>query len=326
MADKVSDHFYDGELPPDWVEKARRLKTDHGYMGKMDFPDRTDRLCRTIMATESYCSRESIIFAKEGTTSYRAPTIRELACFMGFPINYQFIGTTSTSKHKQIGNAVCVHLSMALARAIREKENIPLVPPPRRELVPFDTKLNINLNDLKTPLFANHVCAKEKKMNSKFHVHVPHLKIHQLRVELDNNASDFTNEQYVWRCLLHRGAGKGAKSTVFTAEQCRAILSSHPSFVEMEAFLEEEIRPRMLTNQTFQEKNCNIINDENERQLSPMELLEAISVKIKSMGLQNERLGVDTLDQQLEYSKKNEYSVEVLFALYMVNMAVSFLS
>ena len=82
----------------------------------------------------------------------------------------------------------------------------------------------------------------------------------------------------------------------------------------------------MLTNQAFQEKNCNIINDENERQLSPMELLEAISVKIKSMGLQNERLGVDTLDQQLEYSKKNEYSVEVLFALYMVNVAVSFLS
>ena len=45
--------------------KARKLKRDHGYMGKMDFPDRTNRHCRTIMATESYCSRESIIFEKE---------------------------------------------------------------------------------------------------------------------------------------------------------------------------------------------------------------------------------------------------------------------
>ena len=54
---ELTDHFYDSEIPIEWYEKAKRLKTDHGFMGKMDFPDRTDRLCRTIMATESYCSR-----------------------------------------------------------------------------------------------------------------------------------------------------------------------------------------------------------------------------------------------------------------------------
>ena len=47
--DDVSDHNYDSELPKDWTDKAKRLKTDHGYMGKMSFPDRTDRLTRTFM-------------------------------------------------------------------------------------------------------------------------------------------------------------------------------------------------------------------------------------------------------------------------------------
>jgi DNA (cytosine-5)-methyltransferase 1 len=140
-------------------------------MGKMDFPDRTDRLCRTIMATESYCSRESIIFPKGD--SYRAPTIRELACLMGFPIDYQFIGTNSNSKHKQIGNAVCVHVSMALAKAIKQELQVTLKKRPR---VLVKTP---NLNDLKEPLYV-HYKSGPKKLNSKFHVHVPYLKIKQL--------------------------------------------------------------------------------------------------------------------------------------------------
>ena len=146
--DEVTDHFYDSEIPSEWADKAKRLKVDHGFMGKMDFPERTDRLCRTIMATESYCSRESIIFQKEGSSKYRAPTIRELACLMGFPIDYQFIGTNSNSKHKQIGNAVCVHVSMALAKAIKQDMNIQLIKKPR-----VLVKAYVNLNELTNPLF-----------------------------------------------------------------------------------------------------------------------------------------------------------------------------
>ena len=73
----------------------------------MSFPDNINRPSRTIMATV-YSTRESIIFDKENTNTYRGPTIRA-SCFMGFPLNYQFYSNNDTTKHKQIGNAVALH-------------------------------------------------------------------------------------------------------------------------------------------------------------------------------------------------------------------------
>ena len=201
--DELTDHFYDSELPQDWVLKARKLKRDHGYMGKMDFPDRTNRHCRTIMATESYCSRESIIFAKENSDKYRAPTIRELASLMGFPITYQFVGPSTTVKHKQIGNAVCVHLSMALAKAIKEYNNLNLSK--NKEHLIIDKPFN--LNSLTEPLYSKHEI-KPKKYNTKFKEHIPYLKISQYRVELDNTDSNFENKEIVFNVRLHKGTGK----------------------------------------------------------------------------------------------------------------------
>ena len=48
------------------------------------------------------------------------------------------------------------------------------------------------------------ISIKPRKMNSKFHSHVPEMKINQLRVELDNMESDFDNEQFVWKFLYER--------------------------------------------------------------------------------------------------------------------------
>ena len=317
---EVTDHYYDSEIPSEWANKAKRLKTDHGFMGKMDFPDRTDRLCRTIMATESYCSRESIIFNKEGSPNkYRAPTIRELACLMGFPIDYQFIGTNSNSKHKQIGNAVCVHLSMALAKAIKNAMHIELVKK-HRILV----KAHFNLNDLKQPLFSQYKVSA-KKMNSKFHIHVPALKINQLRVELDNITSDFENSTYNWRCLLHKGSGKSALKTSFENKKFQTLISSHNAFAEINNFIHDSIKPYVYDSCKFQEKNCNIVNAENETHYSPEELLQLISNKIKELDIKEDGIEVDELDTIFKYTKKNTYSMEILYSLYILNTVIEML-
>lgn len=312
---ELTDHFYDSEIPKEWSDKANRLKTDHGFMGKMDFPDRTDRLCRTIMATESYCSRESIIFKKEGTDKYRAPTIRELACLMGFPIDYQFIGTNSNSKHKQIGNSVCVHMSMALAKAIKKDMNIEL----KKEDRPL-VKAYLNLNDLNVPLFSKYK-PSPKKMNSKYHIHVPYLKINQLRVELDNITSDFENSKYIWRCLLHKGSGKKALNTQFDNVKLYEILSKDLHFKEINSFV-ETIKPYVNDSKKFQEKNCNIINNDNQMHYSPDELLEKISIKIKEMNIKENKVESCELDKILNYTKKNMYSTEILYSLYILNELV----
>ena len=309
----VTDHFYDSEIPKEWADKAKRLKIDHGFMGKMDFPDRVDRLCRTIMATESYCSRESIIFQKEKSTSYRAPTIRELACLMGFPIDYQFVGTNSNSKHKQIGNAVCVHLSMALANAIKRNLNVVLV---KKERVLVNGE--VNLNKLKTPLFANYV-SSPKKLNSKFHVHVPYLKVNQLRVELDNITSEFEQNVFKWRCVLHKGSGKKAMQYQMQNNKVHPLISNHRTFSEMNQWL-EEMKSHVYDSYLFQQKNCNIETEENTH-YSPTELLHHISSKIKELNIKDEFIEVHELDVAFQ-SKKNEYPLEILYSLYIVNTIV----
>lgn len=42
-------------------EKLKGLKKDKGYMGRMSFPENTNKPARTVMATLTFSSRESMI-------------------------------------------------------------------------------------------------------------------------------------------------------------------------------------------------------------------------------------------------------------------------
>lgn len=320
---ELSDHFYDTELPPELYLKAKRLKTDHGFMGKMDFPDRLNRLCRTIMATEAYSSREAIIFPKEDTDKVRAPTIREISCLMGFPINYQFVGNNTTIKHKQIGNAVCVHLSMALANAIKKDMKISLTKKPRENKI-----ANKNLNSSE-PLFLNKKFNTVKKINSKFHLHVPEIKINSLRVELDNLESDFENEKYKWNCYLHKGSGKSALKCKLNNNILKKVIEKDENFKELENFIKQIIKPNINNSKLFQIKNCNIENE--NKHYSPEYILNEISKKIKSFKISdNEKIEVKQLDDLLNYKSteknpNNSYPKNIIYSLYLTNSIISFL-
>jgi len=122
-ADEITDHFYDTGTYEMYWKNSQDYKLNHPYMGRMSFPEDEAKPSRTIMATRVTSSRESLIYKSEycrkGNGEYRTPTVREVACLMGFPIAYQFVGGGEGTKWEQVGNAVPPFLSAALARTVR---------------------------------------------------------------------------------------------------------------------------------------------------------------------------------------------------------------
>lgn len=197
----LSDHYYTYELADFEINTARRLKLDKGYMGKMSFPENPNKPARTVMATMSTSSRESMILAYG--KKFRLPTVREVATMMSFPIDYRFYGPSKTIKYKLVGNAVCPKMSYALAKAICNKENMKL--PQKYKKIKHDETFEFyNLNGLK---FLPKI-ERKKLDTAKFKYHIPYLIINRYRVELTNYHSDFKNKSFKWDTEIHYSQGK----------------------------------------------------------------------------------------------------------------------
>lgn len=106
----------------------RDLKTFHPVYNNMAFPEHMNRAARTVTATCTRVSRESLIIAAHETPGrFRRLTVRERGCVQSFPINYQFFGTTYSKKIKMIGNAIPPLFTYYIAHTMREtsSDNIP---------------------------------------------------------------------------------------------------------------------------------------------------------------------------------------------------------
>ncbi|MBN8581231.1 MAG: DNA cytosine methyltransferase [Anaerolineae bacterium] len=223
--DELTDHFYDtGLYMVEW-EMAKFAKTNHPYMGRMSFPEDESKPCRTIMATRSASTREALIFPSEinrvGDGQYRLPTIREASTLMGFPYTYQFVGGEG-SKWKQIGNAVCPHMSAALAKEIRVRLNLP----PIRALDFSDQTESYKLvNNLNSSTIANFNAPPKKKNGAKFRMHP--FKDGNMTVALTNfdarsEPSPETNGKK-WYCSVFLGSGKEFEVVNITSSTRKAI-------------------------------------------------------------------------------------------------------
>ena len=319
-SNNLTDHYYDSIIPIELWSKAKQLKEDHGFMGKMQFPDNKNRLSRTIMATESYCSREAMIFESEDKGEYRAPTIREISSLMGFPINYQFEGKHSI-KHKQIGNAVCVQLSYALAIEILKKDNIFIKEIKQRDTIKLDC-------EQKTSLFEKFI-EKPKKINSKYSRHIPYLKINGIRIELDNTKSNLKDKinnknietlDIIWTCSLHKGSGKGALK--FEIENDIIVPILDDSLIKEINIQLELFSDRLYDAKLFQIKNCRIEDDRDH--LSPDEILQNIK-NILDILFTDEINPTDYLKIDFIKNKNNQpYPInpKLLYGLYCINYIV----
>ncbi|MBN2096568.1 DNA cytosine methyltransferase [Candidatus Peregrinibacteria bacterium] len=317
---KLTDHFYDTRIEKFEWERAKRLKIDHGFMGVMDFPERLNRTCRTITATRSSSTRESIIFGAEKKNdeyiSFRLPTIREVSCFMGFPINYQFEGLNESVKYKLVGNAVCPPLSAALAGAIRKDmglEEIDFIPLKPKKLASVDLNGTICERKIQKP----------KRLTSQYYRHIPHLKIESMRVELSNRDSDFDEEKFVWKSKLHHGSGKSAYSIIQKNASFKNLIKKIENFDEFDKKISNNFE-RMKSHFALQKAYCLLSEDSYS---NPDEILEEIRRILDEVypptKYNKRRLKNDGLFPEI---RKPEIPLRVVMGFYALNKVVDKLS
>jgi DNA (cytosine-5)-methyltransferase 1 len=107
-------------LNKEQLRMNREAKRFHPVYNDMAFPDRLDAPARTITATCSRVSRESIVIRNEKDRCLRRLTIRERASLQGFPITFQFRASSYSSKLTMVGNAMPPLISFLLGMAVRK--------------------------------------------------------------------------------------------------------------------------------------------------------------------------------------------------------------
>lgn len=129
-SDAVTERETEGPLNAEELRMNREAKTYHPVYNNMAFPDALNLPGRTVTATCTRVSRESIVIADE-TGGYRRLSIRERACLQGFPITYQFYARSFPEKAKMVGNAIPPTFTYLLAQAAQGV--VPEALPPYRE-------------------------------------------------------------------------------------------------------------------------------------------------------------------------------------------------
>ncbi|HTP54856.1 MAG TPA: DNA cytosine methyltransferase [Thermoplasmata archaeon] len=239
----LSDHFMDTVLTPEEVLINRKAKTDHSWYGRMAFPDRLDRPARTVMATQTGVSRETLVmeWQRKGKTVYRRPTIRECAVFQTFPITYQFWGPTAEARYRLVGNAVPPVLSGAVARAIATKAGAE---------VPENPVLVTRCVELPPPVTIARrregFSLRRFPVDRKFRDHLPGSRTRGFRVDVDNVGPiglagaqrGFSREVpahlRTWTARLYVGSGKHLSCIVPTFEQSIDQLAACATTVDLQ--------------------------------------------------------------------------------------------
>ncbi len=112
---QLTEMEFEAALDEEELRMNREAKAYHPVYNGMNFPDRLDLPSRTITATCSKVSRESIVVP--GSEGIRRLNLRERASAQGFPINYQFYGSSFSEKAKLIGNAIPPYFTYLFAQA-----------------------------------------------------------------------------------------------------------------------------------------------------------------------------------------------------------------
>ncbi len=198
--EEVSELENEVDLTPDEERINKDAKTFHPIYNKMAFPDRLDRPSRTVTATCTRVSRESIIVGSK--TGFRRLNVRERGVIQGFPITYQFYGRTLNSKFKMIGNAVPPTLTYYIFQSMLEISPSKVQSPKNSTYYHHKPQLKAYPSYLGLP-------KRKYPANRKFQFAIPHLRYGSgVRFELSNNPKSKSPE---WSFKFYYGNSKSIK-------------------------------------------------------------------------------------------------------------------
>lgn len=197
------DHVYEEPLDPEEVRMNRDAKTHHPVYNNMPFPDPLDRPVRTITALCTRVSRESVVVPDErNPDSFRRLTVRERASLQGFPIDFQFYGTSYPTKMKLIGNAVPPLMTFYIGQAMREIEAKLL-------MEPSDAISIFSGPDVAPPSTQPENLARKYNPDRRFRAAIPGLRFKSgMRFELANK---FVGDRAAWSIDFYFGNSKSIR-------------------------------------------------------------------------------------------------------------------
>ena len=190
----------------------RDSKTFHPVYNKMEFPDKLDRPSRTITATCTRVSRESIII--KSNNGFRRLNVRERGVLQGFPITYQFYGRSLNSKFKMIGNAVPPILTYYIFQSMLEVKSSDVKLPSESSYIHNKPSFKAYKSKLGLPV-------RKYPANRKFQFSVPYLRFGSgVRFELSNNPKSENKE---WSFKFFYGNSKNIKQISLDKSLCNEL-------------------------------------------------------------------------------------------------------
>lgn len=201
---QLSDHVIEDALNDEEVRINMATKVMHPVYNAMSFPDSLDRSVRTITATCTRVSRESIVIENpDQPRTFRRLTVRERACLQGFPITFQFYGESYAQKLRMVGNAVPPLFSYYVAQALQGKTPA------------IAQKITEHIDSLRVPIPPATDARPDKAgcrypWNRRFRFAIPSLRLKSgVRFELVNVPS----ESYTtWQIAFYFGTSKSIQT------------------------------------------------------------------------------------------------------------------
>ena len=195
----VTERAQEEALNTEELRLNRESKIFHPVYNNMSFPDRLDAPSRTVTATCTRVSRESIVVKCENGVGYRRLSVRERATLQGFPITYQFYGRSFAEKLKMIGNAIPPTFSYILASLARGQDAQSFVP---HSQAGVDLALPIK----KAPKTGVDTPGKTYPTKRRFRAAIPELRFKSgMRFEFANEVSEAGT---TWSMRFYSGNSK----------------------------------------------------------------------------------------------------------------------